>query len=303
MTNFQMTSGVIVDVRAAFEKQMAMNTRIALWIELKSSNKTSVTIGQLASHLKIRKEFVPDLVESLYRTYGTDADERFNQLWIFVDNEQVPAWLQTFLSPPVIRRIRIKARNRDGLDQLERATLRLNLHAVPNFDALLKRVWEHGRDAITRTLYTTEFIGNTEGLNLAIDITRTSTNGNFGEVRPSYMDAVSGIQWHLTYATLSYHRQDKLDFTQPKKVKLDLAGPQKKVKSTRYTPKLLEEAKTKIEKLVAWMLVMDYTLYQTTMSMDGQSNIRPVLVFAGKSGMGETIRVTLPYLGLRVRIE
>lgn len=301
----QLTSSVKIDVRAEFEHQLAMSTRIAQWIEAKAAARTSVTIGQLASHLKIRKEFVPLHIETLYRCYGHNDDDRFTQLWIFVEDDRVPAWLQTFLSPPIIHRLRNKYRNRDSLDQLSRATLRVKLHALPEFESSLQKVWEHGQNAIVRALYTTDFIGNTDGLNYPITIMPPVVSGQmratFGQTRPGYTDEPSGVHWMLGYAELSYIQQDRLDLKVSKQIKVEYAGRQRKVKQTNYTPQQIEDAQVKIQKLIDWMLVSEYALSGITFSMNTAGVFRPVLIFAGKSGIGETISVRLPYPGLRVK--
>lgn len=301
----QLTSGVKIDVRSEFEHQLAMNTRIAQWIEAKATARTSVTIGQLASHLKIRKEFVPQHIEALYRCYGHNDDERFTQLWIFVEDDRVPAWLQTFLSPPIIHRLRNKYRNRDCLDQLSRSTMRIKLHALPEFKSALQKVWEHGQNAIVRALYTTDFIDNTDGLNYPINIAPPVVSGQmratFGQVRPGYTDEPSGVHWTLGYAELSYTQLDRLDLKESKKIKVEAAGAQRKVKQSKYTPQEIEDAQVKIQKLIDWMIVSEYALSGITFSMNTAGVFRPVLIFAGKSGIGETISVRLPFPGLRVK--
>ena len=124
MLTQQLTSGVNVDVRAVFQEQLAVFRRIEQWIELKSATKTFVTIGQLASHLKVRKEVAILLVEGLYSTYGLSLHNgHFSKLWIFVKNGKVPTWLQAFLSPPTIRHILIISRQHNDLDIMARAVM------------------------------------------------------------------------------------------------------------------------------------------------------------------------------------
>lgn len=300
--NLQLNSGVKVDVREAFEKQMALAVRASKWIHDKSVDQKFVTIGQLASFLKVKKECVPDIIKTIYPANVTGNEDKLIQLFIFVANNQIPQWLRPLISKTMVYRILRRAQALDNNTIMGNLEFKAQLYALPDFKENLVRVWEHGRNSIARALYTMEF---TQSCNFDVPVEAPWMNnpvGSMSNIRPGFRDETTGIEWILDYASTSFTQLDKLNFNPEEPPILNMSVTKGRHTTEQVPDADLSKALVKVQGLVNWMQITNYTLRNITFAMNAQHEFRSMLVFVGNSGMGEKISVILPYKNLRFDI-
>jgi hypothetical protein len=298
--NVQMYSGVNVDVRETVEKQVALAARALQWLRGKAMDGEHVTISQLASYLKVKKAVVPGVIETLVGSRdnynASSGDETVICLYVFVANNQIPDWLRPLLSTTDTYRLLNRARNVDGPTIMFSREFRKQLLASPDFVSNLTRVWEHGRNAIVRSLYTVGFIENPDFQHpVVMDWFGNPNGGNSGPGK-QYED---GLSWSLDFARGSYRMIDKLDFD--KATVIELGKPLRLQKLT-LSDEECAKALAKTQSLIDWMAITEYKLTNASYSMSSVS-ARAMLTFRGKSGMGETVTVRLPWDNLTFRIK
>lgn len=297
----QMNSCVKVDVREALDKQIALANRASKWINDKAVDQTFVSVGQLASFLKIKKERVPAVIKTIYPPHLHGNEGQLIKLYIFVANNQIPQWLRPLISSVTMHRLLMRASNLDGNSIMEHVEFKTQLRALPDFKEKLVRVWEHARNSICRSLYTVDFITQCD-LDTPVDgIWMDHPEMQCSNIRPGNRYD-TGVEWTLDYAACSYRQLDKISFDPENPPKL-IASHAKGLRETaRYTDEELKKACLKTQSLVNWMMITNFALRNVSFTLKDGENYYPTLVFVGNSGMGEKISVTLPYKGMRFKI-
>jgi hypothetical protein len=299
----QMISPVSVDLRESVTTQVALAERAYKWIRGKSIDGTFVTQGQLASFLKVKKAVVPGVVKTMIGShYGNE--EAVTDLYVFVEKNQVPAWLRELLRHIDVCRLLQRARMGNQPSVMYRLEFQSQLRAMPDFRENLIKVWTHGRNSIVRALYTVGLIHTPDfqqnvdmdwmaNPNLGLHIGGNSFPGE---------DYGNGVYWSLDYGRVSYTQLDKLNFDPHHTAILEYREPKKGARN-KPTEEQVAERLQLAQSLVNWMAAMNYQLYHRTMSFSGDGEQRTMLSFAGKSGMGEKVTVRLPWANTVFRIK
>ena len=307
MTNLvlaQLTSPVTVDLRESLTAQVALAERAYKWIRGKAIDTTFVSQGQLASFLKVKKTVVPGIVKTMMGAHHGN-DEVVNCLYVFVEKNQVPQWLRELLRHIDICRLLQRARTGDHPSVMYRSEFQTQLRAMPDFRENLIKVWTHGRNSIVRALYTVGLIETPDFQhNVEMEWMSRPAGSPYpggGNVTPG-ASYDNGIQWSLSYGQVSYAQVDKLNFDPHHAVQLEYREP-KKGERNKPTPEQVAERTQLAQSLVNWMATMNYQLLHCIMSFSGDSDKQALLVFAGKSGMGEKVTVRLPWVNTLFKVK
>lgn len=280
-----------IDVRAEVNNLVNLNARASKWIFSKAMDREFVKIGQLASHLKVKKDVAIQVVSDMVNIYS-DLDRKPIELFIFIDNGQVPQWLRECCGQTYIYKMLSYART-NATSLTYRKTFEKTLFKLPNFKEKLIEVWKNCEAAVVQRLHQVGYIDSND-----VTIGYESIvwlNNNFpsigGKVQPGN-GYENGCRFHLDYARVSYEKIESMDFYPFQSVKV-IARKSRNTK-VALPQEVIGAAVEKANLFIALMAGSGYQLYRTSFSLDGNGDSRTVLVFAGKSGMGETIDVRLP---------
>lgn len=299
----QMVSPVTVDLRESLTKQINLAERAYKWIRGKSIDGTFVSQGQLASFLKVKKGEVPGIVKTMIGPrHG--HEETLGDLYIFVEKNQVPQWLRELLSHIDVCRLLQRARMTDRPSIMYRVEFQHQLREMPDFSENLIKVWEHGRNSIVRALYTVGLIDEPDfqqSVKMDWMMLPNTSSGYGGNTFPGKVYE-NDIQWTLDYGRVSYAQIDKLNFDPHHAVQLEYREPKKHLRH-KPTPQEVIVRLNDTQSLVNWMATMNYQLLRCSVSFGGDQIQRGLLTFAGKSGMGETVTVRLPWANTVFKIK
>lgn len=307
---------VKVDVFSEVEEIVTQNHRALAWITNKSFEERPVSIGQLASYLKLKKEQAIDVVKRIIdnRAKLSGDDRTLIVLWVFVENGQMPKWLRALLTPTDVARVLNAAKNRAAPSVGYMLEYRRLLHLQPNFREQLTTVWTDMRDATFKTLHKAGLINadilvkETEQPVTADWMDREAPIWGNNYSNYSYSYTSEGTNVLMEYARSSKAQLNSLNFDRTQYAKIRCKEQPRNAIGNLPTPGEAEGRRLVVQDMIRHMASHGYQLHRLATRISQNFEFKHMvhrnsLVFLGDSGLGEVVYITLPWENTLFKIE